>query len=366
MDTDKNNQNIFDSVEDCIAEFARGGIVIVTDDESRENEGDMIVSAEKATPELLNMMVRYARGLVCVPMTNERLTELGIDDMVRLNRDAKGTAFTVTVDAAEGITTGISAADRARTINLLANPKSTATDFVSPGHINPLRARDGGVLQRAGHTEAAVDLARLAGLQPCAAICEILNDDGTMARRDDLFEFKKRHNMKMMTVASLIEYRLKTDTLIKKIFSRTIQTEFGEFEFVGFRADDGRVHYALVRGEITEMPTLARVHSENVLEDMFCASNIVSGSRSFASALKMIAEEGAGAAIFISLPDGGLKLPEGEPVAPNIRDYGMGAQILRALGFKKIKLLTTHLGKHKMPEGFGLEICQEVEIKEIL
>ena len=213
-------EKIFDSVEDCISEFARGGIVIVADDESRENEGDMIVAGEKITPDAINTMVRFARGLVCVPTTSERLTELGIDDMVRLNRDSKGTAFTVTVDAATGVTTGISAADRARTIRLMADPKAGAGDFVSPGHINPLRARKGGVLERAGHTEAAVDLARLAGLYPCAAICEIMNDDGTMARIPDLVKFKKLHNMKMMSVASLIEYRLKTDTLISKIFER--------------------------------------------------------------------------------------------------------------------------------------------------
>ena len=190
-------EKIFDSVEDCIAEFARGGIVIVADDESRENEGDMIIAAEKITPDAINTMVRFARGLVCVPTTSERLTELGIDDMVRLNRDSKGTAFTVTVDAATGVTTGISAADRARTIRLMADPKKSAGDFVSPGHVNPLRARRGGVLERAGHTEAAVDLARLAGLYPCAAICEIMNDDGTMARIPDLVKFKKLHNMKM-------------------------------------------------------------------------------------------------------------------------------------------------------------------------
>jgi len=359
-----NREEIFDSVEDCIAEFANGGIVIVADDESRENEGDMICAGEKITPQIINTMVRYARGLVCVPTTTDRLAELGIDDMVRLNRDAKGTAFTVTVDAAKGIATGISAADRAHTIRLMSDPSATAQDFVSPGHLNPLRARVGGVLERAGHTEAAVDLAKLAGLYPCAAICEIMNDDGTMARIPDLVKFKKLHNMKMMSVASLIEYRMRTDTLITKIFEREIETEFGKFTLAGFRATDGRIHYALVRGKISGNPTMARVHSENVFADIFADRSFADGSRTFRQALKMIAEEGAGAAVYISLPHSGVNVAEAVAVTPNMRDYGMGAQILRALGFKKIKLLTTHVGRHLISDGYGLEIESEIEIKD--
>ena len=355
-------ENVFDSVDDCIEEFRRGGIVIVTDDEGRENEGDMIVAAEKITPQIVNTMVKFARGLVCVPTTSQRLTELGIDDMVRLNRDAKGTAFTVTVDASSGVTTGISAADRARTIRLMADRNASASDFVSPGHVNPLRARPGGVLQRAGHTEAAVDLARLAGLYPCAAICEIMNDDGTMARLPDLIDFKRRHNMKLMTVASLIEYRLKRDTLIKKLFERDFDTQFGAFKLVGLSSVDGRVHYALVKGEISGEPTLARVHSENVFEDMFCEAGGVLGASNFAEALKIISRQGCGAAIYISQSCGGIKVPEGEALLPTMRDYGVGAQILRVLGFKKIRLMTTHPGKHRLPEGFGLEIVEEVKI----
>lgn len=359
-----NKEEIFDSVEECIAEFARGGIVIVADDENRENEGDMICAGEKVTPEIINTMVRYARGLVCVPTTSERLMQLGIDDMVRLNRDSKGTAFTVTVDAAKGITTGISAADRARTINLMSNPSAHAEDFVTPGHLNPLRARKGGVLERAGHTETAIDLARLAGLFPCAAICEIMNDDGTMARIPDLVKFKKLHKMKMMSVASLIEYRLKTDTLIKKIFERDIVTTAGKFKLVEFKATDGRVHFALVRGTVTAEPTLARVHSENAFADIFFDVGCKNGSGCFEKALEMIAEEGNGAAIYITQPNSGVNIADASPVAPNMRDYGMGSQILRALGFKKIKLLTTHPGKHSIPEGFGLEIVEELKIKE--
>ncbi len=359
-----NKDEIFDTVEECIAEFARGNIVIVADDENRENEGDMICAGEKVTPEIINTMVRYARGLVCVPTTSERLLQLGVDDMVRLNRDAKGTAFTVTVDAAEGITTGISAADRARTINLMSNPNATASDFVTPGHLNPLRARAGGVLERAGHTETAVDLAKLAGLFPCAVICEILNDDGTMARIPDLVKFKKEHNMKMMSVASLIEYRLRTDTLIKKIFERNIATSAGEFKLTGFRATDGRVHYALSLGEISGEPTLARVHSENVFADVFFDSSFNNGSKLFEKALEIIAKDGCGAAVYISQPNSGVNIDDASALAPNVRDYGMGSQILRAMGFKKIKLLTTNVGKHVIPEGFGLEIVEEIKIED--
>ena len=354
--------SVFDSVEDCMADMRDGKIVIVTDDENRENEGDMIVAAEKMTPELLNTMVRYARGLVCVPTTSERLTALGIDDMVRLNRDAKGTAFTVTVDAAEGITTGISAADRARTIRLMGTASATASDFVTPGHLNPLRARGGGVLERCGHTEAAVDLAKLAGLFPCAAICEILNDDGTMARLPDLVEFKKRHNMKLMTVASLIEYRLRHDTPVKRAFEKNVMTRYGEFRLVGYVSHDKRVHYALVKGNITSAPTLARVHSENVFGDMFAVSDFPDGAANFGKAMRMIADAGAGAIIYISQPDSGIKVPEGEFVPPNMRDYGTGMLLLRDLGFGKVKLLVSNSSRRIFPEGYGLELSEQIVI----
>lgn len=357
------NSEIFDSVEDCIEEFASGGMVIVVDDEWRENEGDLIVAAEKITPEKMNVLVTLARGLVCVPTTSERLARLGIDDMVRLNRDAKGTAFTVTVDAARGITTGISAADRARTVRLMADPDAKADDFVSPGHVNPLRARPGGVLERAGHTEAAVDLARLAGLFPCAAICEIMNADGTMARLPDLVKFREKHGYKMMSVASLIEYRLRTDTLIKKIFERPLQTRHGEFKLVGFRSSDGLTHFALTLGDIGPEPTFARVHAQNILADLFADVSKPDAGRLFDSAMSEIAREGRGALVYVSLPDSGLKLPEGVESPAGVRNYGMGAQILRALGFKQIKLLTSHVGAHALSDGFGLKIVSEKELK---
>lgn len=353
-------KNKFDKVDDCISDFAAGKMIIIADDESRENEGDLIMAAEKMTTEAMNMMITHARGLVCTPTTSERLVELGIDDMVRLNRDAKGTAFTVTVDAASGISTGISAADRARTVRLMGDPNAGAEAFVSPGHISPLRARAGGVLERAGHTEAAVDLASLAGLFPAAAICEIMNEDGTMARLDDLFKFKKKHGLKMMSVASLIEYRLKRDKIVSRVLEKKLETKYGEFKLFCYRTYDGRMHYALSKGKITSAPTFARVHSENLFADLFCVSEFSQASKSFEKAMKKISEAGSGALVYVSQPDSGVR--EGSALCPGIRDYGAGSQILRDLGFRKIKLLTTKLGKHSIHDGFGLEIVSEIKI----
>lgn len=356
-------EEIFDSVESCLADFAAGKIVIIVDDENRENEGDMIAAGSLITPETVNIMLRYARGLVCVPTTSERLMQLGIDDMVRLNRDKKGTAFTVTVDAAEGITTGISAYDRARTIRCMADPSSTAKDIITPGHLNPLRARAGGVLERAGHTEAAVDLTKLAGLPPCAAICEILKDDGTMARLPDLLEFKKIHNMKLMSVASLIEYRMKNESIVKEVGRRPFKTKFGEFTLTVFRATDARAHFALTMGKPDAAPALVRVHSENLFADLFLSDEFQPAAKSFENAMKIIAREGRGALVYVSQPNSGISVPEGVAVSPNMRDYGMGARILRALGFEKIKVLTANSGKHSLPEGYGLEIVGEVKLE---
>lgn len=351
--------NIFDSVEDAIRDIADGKLIIVTDDENRENEGDLVVAAEKVTPEIVTMLIK-AGGLICVPTTSDRLSHLGLGDMVNINRDSKGTAFTISVDSSSGITTGMSASDRALTIKNLSNFSLGSESFVSPGHIFPLKARAGGVLERAGHTEASVDLAKLAGLNPCCAICEIVNPDGTMARLPDLIEFRKKHNLKLISVASIIEYRLKRDKLIKIVATKKIKTKFGEFNFVTMKSlADGKVHFALLKGEITEAPTLARVHSENIFADLFAVENFSSGNNSFERAMAEIAKNG-GAVIYISRECGGLNIQEGEPIAPTIRDYGTGAQILRELGFKKIKLLTTHLGIHHLPEGYGLEIVEEI------
>lgn len=353
-----------DSVEDCIKDFADGKIVIVVDDENRENEGDMILSAQKATPETINTMLKFARGLLCAPTTSERLAQMGIEDMVKVNRDPKGTAYTVTLDAATGVTTGISAADRARAINLMADPSVGAEAFVSPGHIQPLRARAGGVLERAGHTEASVDLARLAGLYPAAAICEIMNDDGTMARLGDLLEFKKKHNMKLMSVADLIEYRLRHEKLMERTFEREIATRFGSFRLIGLRSHaTNRLHFALVKGDVSGGDeVLVRVHSQNLLGDLFASKEFGAGAESFARAMEKIAAEGRGALVFVSLDGGGIEPYTGSPVSPTVRDYGAGSQIIRELGISKIKLLTTHLGYHKLPEGYGLQIVGEVQI----
>lgn len=353
-----------DSVEDCIKDFAEGKIVIVVDDENRENEGDMILSAQKATPETINTMLKFARGLLCAPTTSERLAQMGIEDMVKVNRDPKGTAYTVTLDAATGVTTGISAADRARAINLMADRSVGAEAFVSPGHIQPLRARAGGVLERAGHTEASVDLARLAGLYPAAAICEIMNDDGTMARLGDLLEFKKKHNMKLMSVADLIEYRLRHEKLMERTFEREIATRFGSFRLIGLKSHaTNRLHFALVKGDVSGGgEVLVRVHSQNLLGDLFASKEFGAGAESFARAMEKIAVEGRGALVFVSLDGGGIEPYTGSPVSPTVRDYGAGSQIIRELGISKIKLLTTHLGYHKLPEGYGLQIVGEVQI----
>lgn len=352
-----------DRVEDCIRDFAEGRIVIVVDDENRENEGDMIVAAEKATPETINTMLVHARGLLCAPTTAERLSQIGIEDMVMVNRDPKGTAFTVTLDAASGVSTGISAADRARTINLMADFSAGPGDFVRPGHVQPLRARPGGVLERGGHTEASVDLARLAGLKPCCAICEILNPDGTMARLPDLVEFKKRHGMRLMSVADLIEYRLRHEKLMERTFERDLDTRFGRFRFIGLKSIPGRrMHYALVKGDPSAEPALVRVHSENLLGDLLAADGFSSGSGSFGRAMEKIASCGCGALVYVSRENGGVEPYSGGPSTPTSREYGIGSQIIRELGISKIRLLTTHPGHHRLPDGYGLEIIEEIKI----
>ena len=351
-----------DSVEACVKDFAEGKIVIVVDDENRENEGDMILAAEKATPESINMMLVHARGMVCAPTTSERLAQMGIEDMVKVNRDPKGTAFTVTLDASSGVGTGISAADRARTVNLIADFNVGPEAFVTPGHIQPLRARPGGVLERAGHTEAGVDLACLAGLKPACVICEILNEDGSMARLPDLLEFREKHGLKLMSVADLIEYRMRNENIMSLVFEREIETRFGKFIMKGLRSKaDKRMHYALVKGDVSVCEPLVRVHSENLLSDIFAAGELPSGGDSFERAMELISESGCGVLAYVSRENSGLNY-NGEASTPTARDYGIGSQILRALGLSKIRLITTHPGAHRIPEGYGLEITDEVKI----
>ncbi len=357
---------VFDSVEEAIRDIADGKPVIVTDDENRENEGDLIIAAAKATQETINLMIQQARGLICVPCTGHHLQQLGLSPMVQENRESHKTDFTVSVDAAEGIATGISAYDRYRTIKLIANPETRPDELVQPGHIFPLKAKDGGVLERAGHTEAAIDLASLAGLFPCGVVCEILNEDGTMARVPQLFEFKKRLGLKMISIAALIEYRRTRDKLVELVLERPFESEFGSFTLKVFRGVlDGLQHFALVKGDLDESPTLVRVHAENVLSDIFHMKGADS-SETLSSAFRRISEEGKGAIIYISRPNSGLdrlgRFGKSKSIKPGdmgLREYGIGAQILVALGLKRIRLLSHKSRNVVALDGYGLEIVEQ-------
>jgi len=359
----------FDSVESAIQDIAAGKVVIVTDDEDRENEGDLIMAASKATPEAINMMIRYGSGIVCVPMLESQLKHLGLGQMVPQNRDAFRTAFTVTVDAAEGISTGISAYDRTKTIQVLANPESRPEQLAQPGHVFPLRARPGGVLERAGHTEAAVDLAQLAGLHPSGVICEVVNDDGTVARLPQLVEFKQRFGLKMISIASLIEYRHRRDQLVELVATKPFASEFGQFNVHVFRSKiDGRHHLAFVMGTPDAGPTLVRVQSENVLSDVFRASGMDS-YHTLTASLAAIAREGRGVVLYMEPMGRGegviqrLEVKPGDGHAMGIRDYGIGAQILVALGLRKIRLLSNAPRKVVVGlDGYNLEIIEQVSV----
>jgi 3,4-dihydroxy 2-butanone 4-phosphate synthase/GTP cyclohydrolase II len=359
----------FDPVESAIQDIADGKLVIVTDDENRENEGDLVMAASKATPETVNMMIRHARGLICVPTTGTQLRRLGISAMVQENRESHKTAFAVSVDAAEGITTGISAYDRARTISLLASPETPPEALVQPGHIFPLHARDGGVLERAGHTEAAVDLASLAGLHPSGVICEILNDDGSVARLPELVEFKRKFGLKLLSIASLIEYRHRRDQLVERVCVRPFPSEFGDFTLHVFRNKlDGRHHLAFVLGELGPDPTLVRVHSENLLSDVFRLRGADS-HHSLVGSFEAIARAGRGVVLYMEHAQGGadvIKRLEARPgeggPQMNFRDYGIGAQILVALGLGKIRLLSKSSRKVVGLDGYGLEIVEMVAV----
>jgi len=351
----------FDSVEVAIEAIAQGKIVIVTDDETRENEGDLIFAAEKATPEMVNLMIRYCSGFVCVPCAEPVLKKLGLNPMVPHNQDSFRTDYTVSVDAAEGVTTGISAFDRAQTIKVIGNPESTADKLVQPGHILPLRARPGGVLERSGHTEAAVDLVQLAGLFPAGVICEVVNEDGSMARLPDLVKFKKQFDMPLISIASLIEYRHQREKLVECISSQPFSSEFGEFELREFSNKvDGSRHLAFVKGEIGEDPTLVRVQSEDILSDIFHQSG-TDGYENLKASFEAICKEGSGVVLYMhprSDPADGLS-----PRKMGFRDYGVGAQILSALGLKRIRLLSsTERKKVVALEGYGLEIIEQVPL----
>lgn len=372
-----------DAIEDAVADFREGKFVIVVDDEDRENEGDLIIAAEKVTPENINFMLKHARGVLCAPITMKRCKELDLPHQVADNTSVLGTPFTVTIDKLEGCTTGVSAADRAATIRALADPASTPATFGRPGHINPLYAQEKGVLRRAGHTEATVDMARLAGLYPAGALMEIMTDDGGMARLPELRAMADRYGFKLISIADLIAYRLKQESIVEKGVEVDMPTEYGHFRLVPFRQkSNGLEHVALIKGTFTEdEPVLVRVHSSCMTGDIFASRRCDCGEQ-LHKALQMIDKEGKGVVVYLNQEGRGIGLMEKmkayklqedgmDTVDANIclghkadeRDYGVGAQILREIGVHKMRLLTNNPVKRVGLEAYGLEIVENVPIE---
>jgi 3,4-dihydroxy 2-butanone 4-phosphate synthase/GTP cyclohydrolase II len=383
----------FSDIPDILGDLKKGKMIVLVDDEDRENEGDLLCAAETVTPEIINFMATFGRGLICLPLTSEKCDSLALHQQTTENTARLGTAFTVSIDAAEGITTGISAADRAKTIKTAIADKARPADLVRPGHIFPLRAKDGGVLTRAGQTEGAVDLMKLAGLKPAGVICEIMNEDGSMARVPQLLEFCKKHNLKITTVAKLIEYRLQRESQIKRIQSVYLPTDYGEFQLIGYESITSiEPHLALCKGNIGKLdssgnpvvinePVLIRVHSECLTGDLFHSQRCECGYQLIA-AMEMIEKAGIGAIIYLRQEGRGIGLAnklhayklqeEGlDTVDANLklgfradrRDYGIGAQIIRDLGLRQIKILTNNPKKISRLEVYGIKIVEQIPLR---